>query len=63
MGVESIQATAYVGVLHLALLLPVTLLGLVYLRAGRLTLRGLTKGVDYGIRAVENESTELRKDG
>ena len=62
MGVESIQATAYVGVLHLALLLPVTLLGLVYLRAGHLTLRALTKGVAPEIPAEENESTELRKD-
>jgi len=43
LGVGSAQATAYVGVLHVALLAPVTIAGLVVLRAGRLTLGGLTR--------------------
>ncbi len=43
LGVGSAQATAYVGVLHVALLVPVTIAGLVVLRAGRLSLGGLTR--------------------
>ncbi|MSQ41256.1 MAG: flippase-like domain-containing protein [Dehalococcoidia bacterium] len=43
LGVGSAQATAYVGVLHVALLVPVTVAGLVVLRAGRLSLGGLTR--------------------
>jgi hypothetical protein len=43
LGVGTAQATAYVGVLHLALLAPVTVAGLVVLRAGRLTLGELTR--------------------
>ena len=63
MGVESVQATAYVGVLHLALLAPVTLVGLVYLRAGRLTLGRLTRGVESEAEPTQSRSTELREGG
>ena len=49
-GVEADSATAYVIILHMTLLVPVTLAGVAYLWAGNLTLGRLTREVDFQAR-------------